>query len=86
MENRSCNRKKVCFSSGKAKYHEALSNGNKDLHVIIDEKIAAVLDHKEKKDLNKCDALSILSNSNKDNGRDSNSRVINTSNKGMDLE
>eukprot|EP00957_Ditylum_brightwellii_P039047 2951048-Ditylum_brightwellii.AAC.1 len=44
--------KKVCFSSGRAKSHDALSNGNRDLQVIIDEKIATALDCKEKKELN----------------------------------
>eukprot|EP00957_Ditylum_brightwellii_P018417 1385894-Ditylum_brightwellii.AAC.1 len=50
--DRSCKSKKVCFSSGKAKSYEALSDRNKDLHTIIDEKIAAALDCKEKKGLN----------------------------------
>eukprot|EP00957_Ditylum_brightwellii_P024400 1842166-Ditylum_brightwellii.AAC.1 len=51
-EDRSCKNKKVHFSSGKAKSHEASSNGNKDLNAIINEKITAALDHQEKKDLN----------------------------------
>eukprot|EP00957_Ditylum_brightwellii_P150281 11444710-Ditylum_brightwellii.AAC.1 len=45
-----------------------------DLHAIINEKIAAVLDCKEKKDINKFEALSILSNSNMNDGSNSNSR------------
>jgi hypothetical protein len=85
-EDRSCNSKKVHFSSGRVNSCEALSNGNKDLHAIIHEKITVALDCKEKKDLNKFEALSILSDSNKDNGSNSNSRVINTSNEGMDSE
>eukprot|EP00957_Ditylum_brightwellii_P170027 12941841-Ditylum_brightwellii.AAC.1 len=73
MEYKSHDSKKVHFSSGKAKSCEDLSNGNKDLHTIIDEKIDTALDCKEKKELKKFEALSILSNSNKD--EDSNSRV-----------
>eukprot|EP00957_Ditylum_brightwellii_P070346 5343881-Ditylum_brightwellii.AAC.1 len=79
-EDRSRNSKKVCFSTGKAKSCDASSNENKDLHAIIDEKIATALDHKEKKDLNKFEALSILSDIN------SSSRVSNTSNEDMNLE
>eukprot|EP00957_Ditylum_brightwellii_P001253 98131-Ditylum_brightwellii.AAC.1 len=82
-EDRSCKNKKVSFSSGKAKSHEASSDENKDLHAIIDEKIAATLERKEKKDLNKFEALSILLNSYKDNGSDSDSRVSDTSNEGL---
>eukprot|EP00957_Ditylum_brightwellii_P153747 11702097-Ditylum_brightwellii.AAC.1 len=85
-EDRSCNSKKVHFSSGKAKSHEASSNGNKDLHAIINEKIALGLDQQEKKDLNKFEALSILSDSNKDDDSNSNSRAIDTSNEDMNLK
>eukprot|EP00957_Ditylum_brightwellii_P131903 10058484-Ditylum_brightwellii.AAC.1 len=66
--------KNVCFSGGRAKSCKALPDVNKDLHMIINEKIAMALDHKEKKERNKFEALSILSNSNKDEDRDSNSR------------
>eukprot|EP00957_Ditylum_brightwellii_P171856 13082836-Ditylum_brightwellii.AAC.1 len=85
-EYKFCESKKVLFSSGKAKSCEALSDGNKDLHAIIDEKNAAFLDLKEKKELNKVDALSILSNSIKDKYSDINSRVSDTSNEVMDTE
>eukprot|EP00957_Ditylum_brightwellii_P199230 15187508-Ditylum_brightwellii.AAC.1 len=47
---------------------------NKDLHTIINEKVAAALDHKEKKELNQFEALSISSDSNKDKDSASNSR------------
>eukprot|EP00957_Ditylum_brightwellii_P142006 10819146-Ditylum_brightwellii.AAC.1 len=83
---KSCNSKKVHFKSGKVKSCEASSNGNKDLHMIINGKIAAPLEHKEKKELNKFEALPISSNSNKDNDRDINSRVSNTSNEDINLE
>eukprot|EP00957_Ditylum_brightwellii_P177686 13534901-Ditylum_brightwellii.AAC.1 len=53
---------------------------------IIDEKIATALDCQEKKDLNKFEALSILSDSNKDDDSNSDSRVSNTSNEDMNLE
>eukprot|EP00957_Ditylum_brightwellii_P116075 8854871-Ditylum_brightwellii.AAC.1 len=85
-EDRPCKSKKVHFSSGKAKYCEALSDGNKDLHAIIDEKIAAVLSCQEKKDLNKFEALSFLFDSNNGNNSDSDSRVSDTSNKYMNSE
>eukprot|EP00957_Ditylum_brightwellii_P077350 5877771-Ditylum_brightwellii.AAC.1 len=85
-EDRSCESKKVHFNSGKAKSHESLSNGYKDLHAIMDEKIAAALSSQKKKDLNKFEALSILPDS--DNGDDSNSgsRFNNTSNEEMNSE
>eukprot|EP00957_Ditylum_brightwellii_P076435 5809453-Ditylum_brightwellii.AAC.1 len=89
-EDRSHNNKKVCFSSGSTKSHEALSNGNKDLHAIINENIAMTLDLQEKKNLNKFEALSISSSSNKDNNSNSNcncnSRVSATSNEDMNSE
>eukprot|EP00957_Ditylum_brightwellii_P181488 13824638-Ditylum_brightwellii.AAC.1 len=59
---------------------------NKDLCIIINEKIAVVLSCKEKKELSKFEALSILSNSNKYKDSNSDSRVGNTSNEDMDLE
>eukprot|EP00957_Ditylum_brightwellii_P133247 10160102-Ditylum_brightwellii.AAC.1 len=86
MEYKFHDSNKVCFSSGKAKYCEASLDGNKDLHTIINEKIAAALDRQEKKDLNKFEALSILSNSNKDDDSNSNSRISNTSNEDTNLE
>eukprot|EP00957_Ditylum_brightwellii_P175225 13340129-Ditylum_brightwellii.AAC.1 len=52
QDERSHESKKVYFHSGKAKSHESLSNGSKDLHPIINVKIAAALSHQEKKDLN----------------------------------
>eukprot|EP00957_Ditylum_brightwellii_P051165 3878778-Ditylum_brightwellii.AAC.1 len=58
----------------------------RDLHMIINEKITLVLNHKEKKELNKFETLSILSDSNKDKDNNINSRVSDTSNKVMDLE
>eukprot|EP00957_Ditylum_brightwellii_P102542 7815171-Ditylum_brightwellii.AAC.1 len=67
--------KKVRFSSGKAKSHEASSNGYKDLYVIINEKIAAALRYKAKKDYNKYEALTILTVSKNVNNSKSNSRV-----------
>eukprot|EP00957_Ditylum_brightwellii_P198488 15127499-Ditylum_brightwellii.AAC.1 len=57
-----------------------------DLHAIIDEKIAAALDHKEKKEINKFEALSISSDSNKDEDSNSDSRVSDTLDEAMDLE
>ena len=74
------------FSSYKAKSCDASSNGNKDLHLIINEKIAATLSCQEKKDLNKFEALSILSGSNDGVNIDSNSRVSNTSDEEMNSE
>eukprot|EP00957_Ditylum_brightwellii_P193249 14714442-Ditylum_brightwellii.AAC.1 len=62
------------------------SDGNKDLHAIINKKIAAAFSHKEKKELNKFEALSIISDSNKDKDSSSNSRVSYTSNEDMDSE
>eukprot|EP00957_Ditylum_brightwellii_P022748 1715408-Ditylum_brightwellii.AAC.1 len=85
-EDRSCKSKKVCSSSGKAKSHESSYNRNKDLHLIINEKIATVFSCQEKKDLNKFEALSILSGSNNGNNSNSNSRVSDTSDKYMNLE
>eukprot|EP00957_Ditylum_brightwellii_P148195 11283647-Ditylum_brightwellii.AAC.1 len=58
--DRSCKSKKVHFSSGKVKSSVSSSNGNKDLHLIINKKIDVALNHQEKKDLNKFEALSIL--------------------------
>eukprot|EP00957_Ditylum_brightwellii_P132565 10109615-Ditylum_brightwellii.AAC.1 len=85
-EDRPHNSKKVCFSSGKAKSHEALPDRNKDLHTIINEKIATALSCQEKKDLNKFEALSISSGSDNGNNNNSNSRVSNTSNEEMNSE
>eukprot|EP00957_Ditylum_brightwellii_P181974 13863749-Ditylum_brightwellii.AAC.1 len=44
-EDRFCKSKKVHFISGKVKSCESLSDGSKDLHAIIDEKISAALSH-----------------------------------------
>eukprot|EP00957_Ditylum_brightwellii_P039070 2953425-Ditylum_brightwellii.AAC.1 len=44
-EDRSCKSKKVCFSSGKTKSWESLSDGNKDLHLMFNEKIDVALSH-----------------------------------------
>eukprot|EP00957_Ditylum_brightwellii_P007122 540481-Ditylum_brightwellii.AAC.1 len=85
-EYKSHDSKKVCFSSGMAKSCKASSKENKDLHLIINEKITMALDRKEKNDLNKFEALSIVSDSNKDKDSNSNSRVSNTSDEVMDLE
>eukprot|EP00957_Ditylum_brightwellii_P125643 9576525-Ditylum_brightwellii.AAC.1 len=85
-EDRSCKSKKVHFSSDKAKSCDTLSDGNKDPHVIIDKKIAAALSHQEKKDLNKFEALSILSGSDNDNNSNNDSRVSNASNEEMNSE
>eukprot|EP00957_Ditylum_brightwellii_P094435 7190879-Ditylum_brightwellii.AAC.1 len=82
-EDRSCQSKKVRFSSGKAKSCEALSNGNKDLHAIINEKNSVALSHQEKKDLKQFEALSISSDSDNSN---SGSRVSDTSNEEMNAE
>eukprot|EP00957_Ditylum_brightwellii_P081284 6183228-Ditylum_brightwellii.AAC.1 len=84
--DRSCKSKKVHFSSGKAKSCKSLSNGNKDLHSIINKKIVMALSHQEKKDLNKFEALSILSGGDDGNNSNSDSRVNNTSNKEMNSE
>eukprot|EP00957_Ditylum_brightwellii_P210792 15365403-Ditylum_brightwellii.AAC.2 len=85
-EDRSHKSKKVHFSSGKAKSCEVLSNGNKDLHTIIDKKIVVALSCQEKKDLNKFEALSILSDRNHGDDSNSDSRVSDTSNEDMNLE
>eukprot|EP00957_Ditylum_brightwellii_P004690 356163-Ditylum_brightwellii.AAC.1 len=70
----------------KAKSCEILSDGNKDLHLMIDEKIVTALSCQEKKDLNKFEVLSILSGSNNGDNSNSNSRVSNTSDKDMNSE
>eukprot|EP00957_Ditylum_brightwellii_P169920 12933815-Ditylum_brightwellii.AAC.1 len=85
-EDRSYKSKKVCFSSGKVKSYKVLSSGNKDLHAIINEKITAALSRQEKKDLNKFEALSILSGSNSGDDNNSDSRVSNTSDEEMNSE
>eukprot|EP00957_Ditylum_brightwellii_P020215 1524681-Ditylum_brightwellii.AAC.1 len=85
-EDRPCKIKKVHFSSGKAKTWEPLSNGSKDLHLIINQNITAALSTQEKKDLNKFEALSILSGSDNGNNSDSNSRISNISDEDMNLE
>eukprot|EP00957_Ditylum_brightwellii_P117927 8995163-Ditylum_brightwellii.AAC.1 len=85
-EDRFLESKKVHFSSGKVKSQEFSFNGNKDLHSIINEKIAVAISHHETKDLNKFGALSILSGSSNGNNSNSNSMVSDTSNEGMYLE
>eukprot|EP00957_Ditylum_brightwellii_P060111 4564864-Ditylum_brightwellii.AAC.1 len=77
-EERSRKSKKVCFSSVKAKSCEASSDGNKDLHAIINEKIAVAFICQETKDLNKFEVLSILSGSDDGNNSNSDSRVSDT--------
>eukprot|EP00957_Ditylum_brightwellii_P158415 12057334-Ditylum_brightwellii.AAC.1 len=85
-EYKSHDSKKVHFSSGRAKSLEALSDENKGLRKIIDEKITAALDRKEKKEPNKFETLSILPNSKKEKDSNINSRASNTSNKDIDSE
>eukprot|EP00957_Ditylum_brightwellii_P135411 10325040-Ditylum_brightwellii.AAC.1 len=85
-EDRSYKSKKVCFNSGKAMSHVSSSDGSKDLHAIISEKITVALSCKEKKDLNKFEALSILSGDNDGDNSNSDSRVSNTSDEEMNSE
>eukprot|EP00957_Ditylum_brightwellii_P006751 512330-Ditylum_brightwellii.AAC.1 len=60
----SCKSKKVHFISDKTKSHESLSDGSKDLHLIIDENIAAALSHQEKSNIHKFEVLFISSGNN----------------------
>eukprot|EP00957_Ditylum_brightwellii_P179386 13665598-Ditylum_brightwellii.AAC.1 len=85
-EDRSHRNKKLHVSSGMVKSCESLSDGNKGLHLIINEKIDAAFSFQEKKDLNNFETLSIFSGSNDGNNSNSNSRISNTSDKDTKLE
>eukprot|EP00957_Ditylum_brightwellii_P034169 2589328-Ditylum_brightwellii.AAC.1 len=85
-EEISCKSKTMCFDSSNAKSCESLSDGNKDLRLTINKKIAAALSYQEKADLNKFEALSISSGSDNGENSDNKSRVSDTSDKDMILE
>eukprot|EP00957_Ditylum_brightwellii_P168359 12815731-Ditylum_brightwellii.AAC.1 len=87
-KERYCESKKVQFHSNKTKLQKISSDKKKDLNMIMNKKIAAAFcchEKKEKADLNKVEALSILSAS--DTGdSDSKPRVGSTSKEGTDSE